>query len=190
MRFIGDIHGKYEEYINVKNQSEKSIQVGDFGWGFENVPSDIFRENDRYILGNHDHPILGRENEHHLESGTEWEGIFVVNGAMSIDKMHRIKDRDWWEREEHTNDEFYEILDKWETLKCDIVVAHDCPQDFIKMMNSHHVYESSKTRQMLSSLIYIRKPKMFIFGHHHKKVDEMYDNVRYICLPELGFIDI
>lgn len=26
MRFIGDIHGKYEEYSNVKNQSEKSIQ--------------------------------------------------------------------------------------------------------------------------------------------------------------------
>lgn len=193
MRFIGDIHGKYEEYAKIKHEAEKSIQVGDFGWGFRDVPDNLFRETDRYILGNHDDPVLGRANKNnHLESGLEWEGIFPINGAMSIDRHYRIEGVSWWEREEHTNEEFYEILGKWETSKCDIVVAHDCPESFIPYVNqkSHHLYENSKTRQVLSSLIYIRKPKIFIFGHHHISIDDVKEDVRYICLPEIGFIDI
>lgn len=190
IRFIGDIHGKYDQYKIIKNQSEKSIQVGDFGWGFNDVPDNLFKHNDRYILGNHDDPVLGRNNKHHLESGQEWEGIFPVNGAMSIDRYLRIEGRDWWPAEEHTIDEFYTILDKWENSKSDIVVSHDCPSDFSCLINSHHSFDNSRTNQMLSSLIYIRKPKIFIFGHHHKFIDENYEGIRYICLPELGFIDI
>ncbi|AXH72579.1 MAG: phosphoesterase [Caudoviricetes sp.] len=190
MRFIGDIHAKYEQYAHIKNQSEKSLQVGDFGWGFSPVPDNLFNENDRYILGNHDHPQLGRENKHHLESGNEWEGIFPVNGAMSTDKHLRISGRDWWPEEEHTTDEFYKICDMWENSRCDILVAHDCPSDISHIFNSHHSRDRSKTKDMLSSLIYIRKPKIMIFGHHHVPVDELHDNVRYICLPELGYIDL
>lgn len=190
MRFIGDIHGKYQKYSQIKNEVKKSLQVGDFGWGFKEIPEDLFRNGDRYILGNHDDPVKGRNNSHHLESGVEWEGIFPFNGAMSIDRVHRIEGKSWWPEEEHTTDEGYSILDKWENSKCEIVVAHDCPQDFIPYMDSHHICEHSKTRQMLSSLIYIRKPKLFIFGHHHTYVDKIMDDIRFICLPELGYIDI
>lgn len=190
IRFIGDIHGKYEEYINVKSSSTKSIQVGDFGFGFSPVPEDLFRDTDRYILGNHDNPFMGRNDPHHLESGNEWEGVFPINGAMSSDRVHRIEGKSWWKEEEHTTDQFYHIHDLWEQSKSEIVVAHDCPQDFMIRVNSHHAYENSKTRQFLSSLIYIRKPKIFIFGHHHMFIDEVMDGIRYICLPELGYIDI
>lgn len=189
MRFIGDVHGKYEQYNVIKNQSEKSFQVGDFGFGFVPVP-DIFRATDRFILGNHDDPKLGRQHPNHLESGTEWEGIFPVNGAYSIDRYNRIEGRDWWPDEEHSHDQLNIIMDQWEVSNCDIVVAHDCPADIRSYIHSHHCNDISKTCQALSSLIYIRKPKLFIFGHHHKRFDEIIGGVRYICLPELGFIDI
>ena len=191
MRFIGDTHTKFEEYRAIKNEVDKSIQVGDFGFGFRDVPEDIFRETDRFILGNHDDPHLGRQNPAHLESGHEWEGVFAFNGAASSDRCSRIENVDWWAAEEHTYDEFNSILDKWEVSSCDVVVSHDCPQEIYPLISSHHRYdEASKTRQALSSLIYIRKPKIFIFGHHHKSFDEVYEDIRFICLPELKFIDI
>ena len=191
MRFIGDVHTKYDRYIEVKNQVEKSIQVGDFGFGFREVPNGIFRETDKLILGNHDDPVLGRKCPNHIESGSEQEGIFAFNGAASSDRIRRTEGRDWWPEEEHSHDELNSILDKWEVSSCDIVVSHDCPQEIYPIISSHHRYdEASKTRQALSSLIYIRKPKIFIFGHHHKSFDEEYENIRFICLPELAYVDI
>lgn len=190
MRFIGDVHTKFEQYNKIKNQSEKSFQVGDFGFGFREVP-DIFRPTDRLILGNHDDPSLGRKCPNHVESGSEWEGIFAFNGAASSDRIHRIEGRDWWPEEEHSYSEIDQILQKWEDSECDTVVAHDCPTEIYPLIASHHRYDDTTiTRQALSSLVYIRKPKLFIFGHHHKPFDLVVDGTRFICLVELQYIDL
>lgn len=190
VRIIGDVHTWYEKYAIIKNEVETSLQVGDFGFGFWPVPEDLFRDGDRFILGNHDHPFMGRNDPHHLESGDEWEGIFVINGAMSTDRHNRIEGKDWWPEEEHTYEEFNSIMDKWEESNCEVIVAHTCPEEIQARIVSHHSFDRSKTAQMLSSLVYIRKPKLFIFGHHHKPFDDVIDDVRYICLPELEYIDI
>ena len=39
MFFIGDVHGKWDEYFNLISKMDQSIQVGDFGFGF-NPPTD------------------------------------------------------------------------------------------------------------------------------------------------------
>jgi hypothetical protein len=34
------------------------------------------------------------------------------------------------------------------------------------------------------------KPKLWIFGHWHVPFDEVIAGTRFICLPELAYIDI
>lgn len=203
MRVIGDIHAgrktHLQRYNDIKNSSEKSFQVGDFGFGFydetysEFLPiKEILRPTDYYILGNHDDPVLGRSLPNHIESGNEIDGIFVVNGARSSDRMNRIEGRDWWEREEHTREELYNICDKWEESSAEIVISHDCPSDIYRYMEGHHSRETnfSITSSLLSAMFYMRKPKLWIFGHHHQSFSEVIEGTRFICLDELEYIDI
>lgn len=161
MRFIGDVHTKFEQYNKIKNQSEKSFQVGDFGFGFREVP-DIFRPTDRLILGNHDDPTLGRKYPNHVESGSEWEGIFAFNGAASSDRIHRIEGRDWWSEEEHSYSEIDQILQKWEDSECDTVVAHDCPTEIYPLIAPITAMMPQK-RDKLSHRWVISESQNFLF---------------------------
>jgi len=65
--FIGDVHGKYQQYKKLIRSSPSTIQVGDMGIGFRrwphgefqtNPPYDLMVEtNARFIRGNHDNPM-------------------------------------------------------------------------------------------------------------------------------------
>lgn len=191
IRIIGDIHGNFAEYAKIKDGCEKTLQVGDFGFSFGNVEEGNIQQGDRFILGNHDNPFTGREHPNHIESGDECYGFFAVNGAWSKDRIHRIEGVDWWKEEEHTFEEFYKIMDMWEASSAEMIISHNCPQDVYPYIGSHHLYENpTRTAQMLSSMVYIRKPKLFVFGHHHISFDMVLDETRYICIPEYGYIDI
>jgi hypothetical protein len=34
------------------------------------------------------------------------------------------------------------------------------------------------------------EPSLWIFGHHHVRMDKMFGRTRFICLPELGLADV
>lgn len=57
--FIGDVHGKFNKYIDIlkNNNYNISIQVGDFGIGFADIeyPTEL-GSNNFFIRGNHDNP--------------------------------------------------------------------------------------------------------------------------------------
>lgn len=191
-RFIGDVHGKFSQYVEIVNSTPyPTIQVGDYGMGFVDVPYDSFDpEKDLFIRGNHDNPAMCRSALNWIPDGHFDGEIFHVGGAASIDRYRRTEGKDWWADEELDMGEFYSIMDRYEAIKPNIVVSHDGPMPIIHYIMGHHTHDNSRTQQALTSLLHIHRPKLWIFGHHHKSFDETYEGCRFICLAELEYIDI
>ena len=192
MMFIGDVHGKTMsyEYI-IKTAKDCSIQVGDFGfkgdhnWHLRSV-------NNKYhqiLFGNHDqHTMIDEAHSLGKFGFIENKGIFFVSGAYSIDKYKRIEGLDWFSNEELNYNQSCDCLELYEQIKPNIVVTHDCPQNIRKYFFGYE--EKSTTCTLLQMMLDIHKPKFWVFGHHHKPKDEIIDGTRFVCLKELGIIEI
>jgi len=197
MYFIGDIHGKTKEYFKIIKELPKSIQVGDFGFGFQTMPSD-WDSNHKFIRGNHDDPSACNLHPNYLgDYGITDDGIFYVGGGYSIDykwrQVHNYanpNEQVWWEDEEIAESEFPKILEMYEKEKPEIVVAHDAPEHIQKYLvegnsDDKRRFINRTCHGLLPAMIEIHKPKIWIFGHYHTDEEIIIDGVRYKCLDEL-----
>ena len=199
MRFIGDVHCKFDKYLEILEGTDgPTIQVGDFGVGFPDQPEDFLRDmlgymsshDHSFILGNHDNPHFSAQFPCFLKSGTSIEDIFVVGGAQSIDFAQRKEGIDWWKEEQHTYDEFGDLLELYEAAKPRIMVTHDIPYGLIPhIFPKSHPFKSI-TGQALDMFFSVHKPDIWVFGHWHRSVDKTILGTRFICLNELEVIDI
>ena len=190
MRVIGDVHGKINTYWKLIQNQNSSIQLGDFGfkkqhdWHLENIDSNKHK----VLFGNHDYyPYL--QKQHSLGDFNYSDGIFCVRGAYSIDKHHRVEGRDWFVNEELSYMEFQTIIDEYEKVKPDVVISHDCPISiYVGVLGIHD--SKSITPKALDMMFETHKPKMWIFGHHHRDLKVNIKGTDFICLDELSYIDI
>jgi len=199
VRFIGDVHGKFNSYLALIGEVDKSIQVGDMGIGFGiNFPKDKVIGWHMFIRGNHDNPNSCYHNERWIPDGTFFEdmSIFCVGGAWSIDWEYRQNyemstgRKIWWPNEECSVPKLQKIIDYYEECKPDIVITHDCPAIMANEINSHYQWDKSKTRQALDRMFETHKPSVWVFGHHHIDMVRDIEGTRFICLDELQFVDI
>lgn len=197
IRFIGDIHGLTHRYMSIVEKSKyPTVQVGDFGYGFEGVynPFKPERTNHRFIRGNHDNPAKCREQPQFIEDGTIENNIGYVGGASSIDRAYRTEGVSWWPDEQLSIAELDAILGKLIEHKPEVIISHECPEfvaDVIcTTMNKRKFHDDNRTRIMLEQVYYHYKPKLHIFGHWHHDFDWLYQGTRFICLDELSYIDI
>jgi len=199
---IGDVHGKWDAYSKVLEvyQPERSIQIGDFGWGFANQihhPDRVAKlEGDmedlcgehRYFRGNHDNPAACAAHEYCLDD-THWEpdtGLMVIAGGNSIDRAWRTAGVDWWEDEELSYDQLHEAIDLYEERKPRIVLTHDGPEDVIPYMFPWYRKEfPSRTREALGSMFAIHQPELWVFGHWHTSHTYHANGTKFVCLKEL-----
>lgn len=195
MIFIGDVHGKIKEYFHLlRNLNQKSIQVGDFGFGFVEVP-ESWSKNHKFIRGNHDDPACVKHPNCLGDYGLTEDKIFFVGGAYSIDavwrkaQQYKYKNPIWWENEEIPEKEFKKILDLYDKEKPDIVVSHDCPAEIRKLIIDGPQYRNRTSDGLLSAMFYEHAPKLWVFGHYHKSFDQMIKGTRFICLNELEVFD-
>ena len=205
MRFIGDIHGNFDNYLALIQGAEHSIQCGDMGVGFpgeELMP--VVEKNHRFIRGNHDNPKTCKDNPNWIPDGkfeiwgpaTSETGIMFIGGAWSIDfewrqrLMNQGKGEVWWKDEELSVRELHTLIDLYEEKKPDIMVTHDCPTIAALALDSNHSWDKSKTRTAFDSMFEIHKPDLWIHGHHHRSVINDIKGTRFICLDEFAFIDI
>jgi Icc-related predicted phosphoesterase len=188
MRFIGDVHGKFDDYLDVIAPVAESIQVGDFGAGFK--PLLEVDMNHRFIRGNHDSPEVCKVSPNWIPDGSFDGKIFYVGGARSIDAHMRRIGIDWWDDEELSYEKWNTVFDYYEQVQPAIVVSHDAPNDIVLNLFPHINKERSKTSMGLQTLLNIFEPKLWIFGHYHVTIDWSIRNTRFICLNELDFIDI
>jgi len=196
---IGDIHGKWISYYNLLKSyaPDRSIQLGDFGWGFPGSKLDEKDINDkmtklpgdhRYFRGNHDNPEACATHIYCLDD-TYWEpdsGLMIIAGANSIDAAWRVPGINWWEDEELSYSKLDETITLYEERKPRIVLSHDGPEDIISHMFPWYRKEySSRTRDALNTMFKIHQPELHVFGHWHTSRKLHYNGTDFVCLAEL-----
>lgn len=190
---IGDVHGKINSYwklLQKYQQRYKSIQVGDFGlikahkWFLKNMDCD----KDKVCFGNHDYtPYLDRA--HSLGNFTYMpeEKLMSIRGAWSCDKDsdNRIEGLDWFADEEMNYQQALECFDLFAEKKPEIVVSHQCPIQIQNQFLASYEYPKAVTTNLLQHCFEEHQPKLWVFGHHHKHIDETVNGTRFVCLEEL-----
>lgn len=192
MILIGDVHGKFNEYLRIIQDEESSIQLGDFGVGFPKYRPFNIPEQHRFIRGNHDNPDVCRQHPNYLgEFGYTDKDIFFVSGAYSIDKDWRIEGVSWWNDEELSYTQGQECIDLYKKIKPKIMVSHDCPESLCSSQFCEHK-EMIKTRtgQFLQMMFEYHSPKLWVFGHYHTSFKKVIGGTEFVCLAELETIRI
>jgi len=187
VRYIGDVHGKMDQYLKLIDGVESSVQVGDFGAGF--VPLPELGDQHRFIRGNHDSPEICRSHPGWIRDGAYDGECLYIGGAWSIDQQRRTAGINWWPDEELTILEFENIILSAERLCPQTIISHDCPSNVVGQLFGLRPIQT-RTQQALDVVLDVCEPKLWIFGHWHQDVDMMINGTRFICLDELSYIDI
>jgi hypothetical protein len=154
LRFVGDVHGNYGEYLNLIAEAEYSIQVGDLGLDYTLLRRGFADYNlpdghHVFLRGNHD--CMQEDSPEYFRKQKRPKaledfglmssiGVFYVSGAWSIDgKMRREAmaarpDRPplWWEAEELSPERLEEAVELYAECKPNLVVTHECPYEVVQ----------------------------------------------------------
>lgn len=209
IRFIGDVHGHFKQYKEIIREGPPSIQVGDMGVGFRivggyrdgtfhtNPPHYLMHAGGhRFIRGNHDNPEECAKHSQYIPDGLIEDGMMFVGGAVSIDRDFRQEGYNWWPNEELSEEELAETVLKYTQEKPDIVVTHECPSFVAEYMEQIagrgklHPAWPSRTRKAFEQMWWGHKPKLWVFGHWHRSLDQVICGTRFVCLNELEYKDI
>lgn len=191
MRIIGDVHGKFDQYLSIIEGLDHSIQIGDFGFREEHEKKvALGQPNHKILFGNHDdYTYVDRDYSLGNIMFPQIDGIgcLSIRGANSIDRGYRTIGISWWPQEELPLQESTDLLIREQHRKVDILFSHDGPQDFIF---EKFGYSPSVTRLLVDVALMLYKPSLCIFGHHHVSMDEWHNGTRMICLNELEYLDL
>lgn len=184
---IGDVHGKFSKYLSLISNLEASVQVGDFGLTYDCLDN-VYPTRHVLFAGNHDAPDLIYKCPNYLGSfgcrTVNYVRFFFVSGANSIDKQYRIPGLSWWPDEELSQQQMYEAFYKYWEEKPEIVLSHDCPTSVCIAMHGDNKYPS-RTDKLLEQMFSVHKPKLWIFGHHHRSWTQEIHGTKFVCLNEL-----
>ena len=189
---IGDVHGKYEHYHKIVRQTERhpyTLQIGDFGFKYDTLKN---VDSTRHLIlpGNHDHYDTCYNHPHFLGdygyTSLNRIDFFYYRGAYSIDRQYRTIGIDWWENEQVNIDQFMKARELYRSIKPEVMITHDCPQDIALQMlePGQRAYENI-TSWALQELYNIHQPKLWFFGHWHRAVKIQHGNTQFVCLNEL-----
>lgn len=204
IRFIGDVHGRYEPYKRLIADVPASIQLGDMGVGFRRKSGPNVGEaygnpphyamvagNHRFIRGNHDAPAACQTHSQWIPDGTVENDMMFIGGALSIDKEWRHEGYDWWPDEELSIAELNILVDVYAATKPRIMVTHDCPEvAAMALMNRTKLDYPSRTRQAFQSMFEVHQPEKWLHGHWHLSSRRVINGTRFICLAEHEFLDV
>lgn len=202
LRIVGDIHSKYEQYLNIIWNVDKSIQIGDFGFDYSIFERENIGANHRFIAGNHDHHFNLIENPPANYIG-RWKienDILYIGGGCSIDRVYRTEGIDWFPNEELSYTEQEAILKELDIYGRDIklVLSHEAPSRICHRIGNHKIlvdygFEpnwTSNTAKFLDHVIDIIKPDIFCHGHMHIRHRTKMNGIEFIGLAELNYIDL
>lgn len=206
LRLIGDVHGKISKYIPIAINAEHSIQIGDMGFrdSYELMRTcQLDATRHKFLPGNHDdYGVLPNEfslPDFGVLEDTTFGKIFFVRGGFSIDKSQRIPYHSYWPNEELSAKQSKEAYTMYLDEKPDIVLSHEGPSLATKRISSPGILKEwgfdpstfmTSTTKMLNAMLDSYVPKLWVFGHFHRPLDQVISGCRFICLAELQYHDL
>ena len=196
LRIIGDIHGDSELHKKFMD-CDRSVQIGDLGFNYDYLQDN---KNHKGFTGNHDNIPESKNHPFFLgDYGTRVNGteFFFVRGGYSIDKEFRTLGVDYFPEEQLSFKEMSECVKCYEDEKPDFVLSHegpyialkDFPTDALTLYGLPKNWNSS-TAHLLQCLWEYHKPKLWVFCHMHRWMDETIDGTRFICIPDRKYIEV
>lgn len=204
---LGDIHGKFDRYLSIAQNSEYSICLGDFGFSssYNNLGySGLDPNNHKIIPGNH---CIYPECLHSPfclgEFGTatlDKVPFFFIRGGLSIDRAYRVGEwttggpKTWWDQEELDFAQMLRVLADYKEAKPDIVLTHVPPavvndriytSDSILSRYGFSEGFRENTAILGNELLKIHRPKLWVAGHHHRSYELNIDGTKFVGLAEL-----
>ena len=185
LRFIGDVHGRYDLYLPLLSGVDFSIQVGDLGLNYKYLREQEVEWGRHWaIAGNHDNYGAGEEHFFSQDFTLERFGalsvwnkarLFYVGGGWSIDQKYRTPDVDWWPEEELSTKELSEALSAYRKFKPDILVSHEAPYGCVSHVTDPAFARrfgfdgavQTRTSIALQRMIEHHRPVYSVFGHYH-----------------------
>lgn len=198
--YVGDVHGNLaiiDRILGFSNEGDTIIQVGDFGIGFFH---DKFFEKYSHkleskgvnllaIRGNHDDPSRfdGSKIGSNIELVSDYsikningKNHLFIGGAVSVDRIKRIPNHNWWENEiVQFNEENESFLNSLTDI--DVVVTHTCPRTAFPLdhigvgfyfdedseLSKDIEIEFNKMDKIKDILTKNNNIKNWMFGHYH-----------------------
>ena len=118
-----------------------------------------------------------------IPSGYGYSDIFYINGAKSIDRERRVENVDWFNTEQHTLNELYDLMGSFVINKPEIVISHTIPTEVKRIMfQGIKTYDTSRTESVMDLMFQEHQPKIWIFGHFHVSYTFHYKGCSFICL--------
>ena len=200
MVFIGDCHGRFQDYFHklMDFKIKSSIQVGDMHIGYNKGQDYLFEEwtkylgnDNKFIRGNHDDPQACKNHQNFLgDFGyLEQQQMFYISGAWSIDTYGRQQGSDWWPNQQLTDSQWIQLIDLYRKVKPKYVVSHDAPSCVYQKVADYLPIVRNKTSDKLDIVFAIHKPIQWIHGHHHKQKFYTCEGTNFVCLNELGIYE-
>jgi|SRR5882672_1922168 len=205
IRVVSDIHGKFRQYKRIIKDCDRSIQVGDLGIGFlryggalhnttsQNPPFDAMSKGEHlFQRGNHDNLSVCKKHKFWIPDGTVKDNMMFIGGEESIDREWRQEGYNWWADEQLSYQEFERLIDIYLTVRPEIMITHGAPTTAVGVLCSYNhmrFFHPSRTTQALQAMFDLHKPRLWLHGHFHLAFDQVIDGTRFICQPELGWVD-
>jgi len=220
LRVIGDVHGQIEQadlftrdaqpYLGIIADAVYSIQLGDMGDGqtYEQLIARVDAGHHRFFPGNHEYydglppHSLGDFGPVH------WGGVdlFFVRGAWSSDRAQLVQlGREqgktlWFKQEELTDEQMHAALEQYAPARPWIVLSHDAPTHVARLAwqnarrfsapNPKAAFTASRTTDFLERLLENHRPRLWLFGHHHRDWRHKEGATHFVCVGELSYVDI
>ena len=191
LRLIGDVHGKYKQYLNLIKNVDYSIALGDIGFDYRPLKN-VDHQYHRCLLGNHDNYDIAEQYPIFLaNSGTVTIGgksIFYIRGGRSVDRAYRIEHISWWREEELSFNQSNNAIELYKYAQPKFVISHECPTSilpYVLKKDSRWNVAPSSTANLLEQCYQLWQPDVWVFAHHHISWSQQIDKTRFICLDEL-----
>jgi hypothetical protein len=198
LRIIGDVHGKWGQYLSLIQGVDYSLQLGDLSLYYSFLKKrKVDPEKHVFFPGNHDnYDLLPKHNlgDFGLAQREGWPSVygFFVRGAYSVDKEIQ-QSRGWWFPQEELNwEQCNQALDLYEHVKPRIMFTHDCPASLIRYVTTmpDFKFPTSSTQKLLEHMWQLHQPEQWFFGHHHRDWTAKANGTLFQCLNELSYCDL
>jgi hypothetical protein len=190
MIIISDCHAKFRYLNQILNnfKNEEFIQIGDMGILPNTDYPKKFPDNLKFFRGNHDSPNLCHNHPNYLGDYGYLQkyDIYYISGAWSINRKSRIEGLEWWPDEELSTEDFDNIYNEIAVIRPRVILSHDCPTSIMALFFKYNHIKKTKTGNSLERIFLTgHQPKYWLFGHHHRSVQDKIRNTHFIGLGEL-----